>query len=140
MPKILRVNPYEIVVGMDDGSMRNFSRSECNYNPRPNDLVDIFESDFETLITKREINCNNSNTYVYRENISGRYVDKVVYVVLSFLLGSFGIQKFYSGKIGSGIACVIFSFTAIPAFIGIYDGIKGLTTEENSEGKIFIPS
>jgi TM2 domain-containing membrane protein YozV len=139
MPKILRVNPYEIVVGMDDGSMRNFSRSECDYNPRPNDLVDIFESDFETVITKREIN-NNSDRYVYRENISGRYVDKVAYVVLSFLLGSIGIQKFYSGKIGSGILCMIFAFTGIPAFIGIYDGIKGLTTKENSEGKIFIPS
>jgi len=139
MPKILRVSPYEVVVGMDDGSMQNFSRSAFNYNPRVNDFVDIYENDFEIVITKREHNREKVNNYIYQESINGKYVDKIAYILFSFLLGSIGIQKFYSGKIGSGILCMIFSVTGIPAFIGIYDGIKALTTNENEKGQIFIP-
>ena len=140
MPKILRVNTYEVVLGMEDGSMLKYPRSACNYNPRVNDLVDIYESDFETVISKRERNSNYGDSrYVDRSTIAGgRYVDKTIYIILSFVLGCIGIQKFYSGRTMSGIFSLIFSWSGLPTLIGIYDGIKALGIPGDENGRIYI--
>ena len=44
---------------------------------------------------------------------------KGVAAVLALLLGGFGVNFFYLGQIGVGIACIIFSFTGIPSLIGV---------------------
>ncbi|MEF3355043.1 TM2 domain-containing protein [Paenibacillus sp. GYB006] len=49
--------------------------------------------------------------------------NKVVAGVLAILLGSLGIHKFYLGRIGWGIAYLLLSWTAIPGFLGLIEGI-----------------
>ena len=52
-----------------------------------------------------------------------RQVDRVTAGVLAILLGTVGAHKFYMGKRGAGIACIIFCWTLIPTVIGIIEGI-----------------
>ena len=44
--------------------------------------------------------------------------------VLAFFLGGFGIQKFYLGETVKGILSLLFFWTFIPSFVGLYDCIK----------------
>lgn len=58
--------------------------------------------------------------------------NKITAIVLAFLLGSIGAQYFYLGKIGSGILCLLFCWTYIPAVIGIADGIRFLIMDNKT--------
>jgi len=55
---------------------------------------------------------------------------KVVAFVLAWLLGGFGIHKFYLGRIGQGIVYLIFFWTFIPAFIAFIEGIVYILTSD----------
>ena len=46
---------------------------------------------------------------------------KTIAILLTFFLGGFGIQKFYLGKAGQGVLCLVFCWTLIPAFIAFID-------------------
>lgn len=50
--------------------------------------------------------------------------NKSTAIVLSFFFGGLGFQKFYLGESGKGIISIIFSWTFIPAFVGIIDSVK----------------
>ena len=47
-----------------------------------------------------------------------------------FLLGSFGIHKFYLGKIGMGILYIVFCWSYIPAIVGFIEGIIYLSMND----------
>jgi TM2 domain-containing membrane protein YozV/predicted RNA-binding Zn-ribbon protein involved in translation (DUF1610 family) len=47
---------------------------------------------------------------------------RVVAAVLAFLLGGIGAHKFYLGRIGWGIAYLLFCWTFIPSIIALIDG------------------
>ena len=47
--------------------------------------------------------------------------DKNVAAILALFVGTFGIHKFYLGRIGAGVLYLIFSFTFIPAILGLID-------------------
>ena len=49
--------------------------------------------------------------------------NKVVAALLAIFLGSFGLHKFYLGRIGWGIVYLVFCWTAIPGIIGFIEGI-----------------
>ncbi len=55
---------------------------------------------------------------------------KIVAAVLAFFLGMFGVHRFYLGQIGLGILYLLFSWTGIPAALGIVDGILFLTMDD----------
>ena len=46
-------------------------------------------------------------------------VNKVIYIVLSVFLGSFGIHKFYARKTGMGLLFLVFCWTGIPQILAI---------------------
>jgi TM2 domain-containing membrane protein YozV len=48
---------------------------------------------------------------------------KMVAVLLAILLGGLGIHKFYLGNTKLGIVYLVFFWTAIPAIIGLVEGI-----------------
>ena len=50
--------------------------------------------------------------------------------VLAILLGGLGVHKFFLGKIGQGLLYLLFFWTAIPAIIGLIEGIIYLTTSD----------
>jgi len=48
---------------------------------------------------------------------------RIVASLLSFFLGGIGVHKFYLGKVGWGLVYLFFSWTCIPMFAGIIEGI-----------------
>lgn len=62
----------------------------------------------------------------------GRIVNKVIYLVLCFFLGSFGIHKFYAGKTGMGILYLLFFWTGIPFILSFIDFIIALFKHSNN--------
>ncbi|MBX2816977.1 MAG: NINE protein [Saprospiraceae bacterium] len=51
--------------------------------------------------------------------------------ILAFLLGVFGIHRFYLGQVGLGILYVLLSMTTISVILGILDGIIFLTMDDD---------
>lgn len=49
--------------------------------------------------------------------------NKNVFIILAIFLGGVGIHKFYQGKMGMGILYMIFSFTGVPALLGLFEAI-----------------
>ena len=84
------------------------------------------------------------STYYYdphheRGYIPGRYVNKIILLLLMFFLGSFGIHYFYEGKNIKGILSIAFSWTFIPAIITFFRFFATLFKSTNEYGDIFIP-
>lgn len=67
---------------------------------------------------------------------SNKRVNKIVYAILTILLGSIGINKFYAGKIKSGILSLVFCWTLIPAILSVAEFITVLTEKADKDGKI----
>ena len=67
---------------------------------------------------------------------SNKRVNKIVYAILTILFGSIGINKFYAGKIKSGILSLVFCWTLIPAILSVAEFITVLTEKADKDGKI----
>lgn len=50
--------------------------------------------------------------------------------LFGILLGGVGVHKFYLGQAGSGILYILFSWTGIPALIGLVEGIMYLSMSD----------
>ena len=48
---------------------------------------------------------------------------KVGAAILALLLGGIGAQRFYLGKPGVGVLCILFAWTGIPALVGFIEGL-----------------
>jgi len=51
-------------------------------------------------------------------------------VLLAILLGGIGIHKFYLNKPGWGVVYILFSWTFIPAILGVLEGLAYLFTSD----------
>lgn len=51
---------------------------------------------------------------------------------LAIVLGGAGIHKFYLGKAGWGLLYILFSWTFIPIFLGIIEGITYLLMSDKT--------
>lgn len=60
---------------------------------------------------------------------------KTVAILITFFLGTFGIQKFYLGRNAQGIACLFLFWTGVPAFIAIFDFFRILFMSKSSFDK-----
>lgn len=56
---------------------------------------------------------------------------KLVAALLALFLGGFGIHKFYLGRVGWGIAYLLFCWTFIPAIVGFIEGILLLVMSDS---------
>ena len=63
-------------------------------------------------------------------------VDKVLYIIIAFFLGGFGIQEFYSGHVAAGIVCLLLCWTGIPVFWAWIRIIMAILKPSDSSGKI----
>jgi TM2 domain-containing membrane protein YozV len=62
--------------------------------------------------------------------------DRTTAGILAILLGGLGVHKFYLNETGLGVLYLCFSWTFIPAIIGVIEGILYLTkTDEEFERK-----
>ncbi len=51
---------------------------------------------------------------------------------LAIFLGGIGVHKFYLGSVGWGVVYLIFSWTWIPAILGIIEGIIYFSMSDHS--------
>lgn len=56
--------------------------------------------------------------------------NRVVAILLAVFFGTFGVHRFYLGDIKKGVLYLVFCWTMIPFFVGLYDAIKYVTNEE----------
>ena len=56
---------------------------------------------------------------------------KLAAALLALFLGGFGIHKFYLGRVGWGIAYLLFCWTFIPAIVGFIEGILLLVMSDS---------
>ncbi|MBX0322748.1 TM2 domain-containing protein [Halomicroarcula sp. F13] len=61
------------------------------------------------------------------ESGDGRDVDRVTAGIFAILLGGLGVHHFYLGNVGLGVLYLCFSWTFIPALVGVIEGIVYLT-------------
>lgn len=153
MAKIIKVNGDIISIGTNEGGIKEVRATDINFTPSVGDEVEIFETENDLIVTKKEekrdnngsnsgININVSNNQtgaqpMYVAN-NTKAVNKVVYCLLAFFLGGIGIHKFYAGKIGSGILYILFCWTFIPSFIAFIEFIIGLCKKADANGNILV--
>ena len=156
MSKIIKVTGQKVSIGTDNGEIKEVSPDDLNFIPKVGDIVDIFESEQETIIIKREeqkkennkleginINVSNSNSNTIPATAASNQnntvvVNKMIYCILSFFLGVLGIHKFYAGKTGSGVLYLIFWWTSIPLFKSLIEFNVALCKHADSKGNITI--
>lgn len=150
MAKILNVREDIIDIGLDDGRIEEVRRQDLNFVPEVGDKVEVFKSEFKTVVTKVEekkedntgginINVNqNVGSDSQNPNYGGKVVNKVVYLLLTFFLGFIGIHKFYAGRIGTGILYVLFSCTAIPGILAFIEFIIVIFKPADANGNIVV--
>jgi len=152
MSKIVKIKDDVVVIGLDDKSLKEVRRSDCEFIPEVGMEVEVFESETSIVVHKVErirekevdkginikIENTNSNQATSPIFVGGKVVNKTVYLLLAFFLGGFGVHKFYSGKIGAGVMFIIFSWTFIPAFIAFIEFFIALFKTPDSLGNIVI--
>ena len=67
-------------------------------------------------------------------------VRKSVYAILTLLLGTIGVNKFYAGKLKAGILSILFCWTGIPTVLSIAEFITVLTEKADKKGMISVTS
>lgn len=153
MAKIIQINGEIISIGTDAGGIKEIRRSDINFIPVVGDEVEVFETETNTIVTKKQnpqfmqnpnngININVSNNQaagqpVYVAN-NTKAVNKVVYCLLAFFLGGIGVHKFYAGKTGAGILYLLFCWTFIPGFIAFIELIVALCKKSDAAGNILV--
>ena len=73
-----------------------------------------------------------------KPEVQGEAVSKLTYCLLAYILGGFGVHKFYAGKVGGGILYLLFCWTFIPLFLSRIDLIIALCRHDDGEGNITI--
>jgi TM2 domain-containing membrane protein YozV len=68
----------------------------------------------------------------------GQLSERVLTAILAILLGSFGVHKFYLGDTGLGILYLCFSWTGIPAIVGIIEGVIYLSKSDEEFEKEYV--
>ena len=66
---------------------------------------------------------------------SGKRVGASLFAIF---LGVFGAHKFYLGKPGQGLLYLVFFWTAIPAIVGLVEGILYLTMSDEEFAKKYL--
>lgn len=131
MAKIIKVENGIVIIGMDNGTLKEIKQESLTFYPELGTLVDVFSNEEKIIITKKD-------THNYNNTKNGVLVNKISYILFAIFLGGFGMHKFYSHKILIGILYVIFCWTFIPAFIGLVEGILAASQQADENGNIIV--
>ena len=70
--------------------------------------------------------------------IDKKPVNQMLYAFFAIFLGSFGIHKFYAGRIFLGLLYLLLSWTLLPAIIGFIEGLAVLGRKTDPNGNILV--
>lgn len=145
MAKIIDLNDEFVTIGMDDGSILEVDYADVNFNPSIGDHVEIFRGDDRIIVTRNDGTIRKTFSHshpvpgdVQAANYGGILVNKYIYGFTAIFLGSFGIHKFYAGRIGTGILMFLFSWSLIPGVIGLVQGVSALNQKADKDGNIIV--
>ena len=74
----------------------------------------------------------------YRIETKEYICNKVMYILLAVFLGIFGAQYFYSGQKKKGFLSLVFFWSVVPFFVGLYCALVALFLKADSNGNIKI--
>ena len=70
---------------------------------------------------------------------SKRRVNKILYLLLAFFLGDFGIHKFYIGQTLKGVIYFLFSWSFIPGLLSFISAVRVLLFEHaDTDGMVYL--
>jgi TM2 domain-containing membrane protein YozV len=134
MAKIIKVELDKVLIGMDDGSIKEVQPSACsNFIPEVGMEVDVFTNENTVIITKKT---SAQNVLATGFSKGKHHVNKLVYILLCLFFGGIGIHKFYAGHIVAGIFYILFFWTLIPSLIALVELIIGICKEADANGEI----
>ena len=147
MAVIIEITDSKVLVGTDDGGIREFSHSDLHFYPRVGDEVLIFENEDKVCVVKTRSTEPQKSSESFTFSIpkpqrpnnpveldNGQVsVNKVIYCLLCILLGGFGAHKFYVHRIGTGVLYLLFCWTVIPFIIAAVEFciVLGIPADEN---------
>lgn len=159
MAKIIEINEDVVLIGEENGGIKEVRISDINFTPALGDEVEVYSSENKIVITKKEkiklekenssnsgININLSNNQSNNQPSAQpvyiidnkKVVNKLVYCLLAFFLGGLGVHRLYAGKITSGIFFILFCWTFIPAFIAFIDFLIAIFKSSDANGNILV--
>ena len=110
MAKIIKINGDIVSIGTKEGGIKEVRSADLTFAPAIGDEVEIYETENNLIVTKKEekkenssnsginINVNNNQTSAQPMYVANntKAVNKVVYCLLAFFLVGIGIHKFYA--------------------------------------------
>lgn len=152
MAKIIKVNGNIISIGTNDGGIKEIRSTDISFVPNVGDEVEIYETENDLIVTKKEEKAHDSSNSGININLSNnqngyqpmyvanntKAVNRVVYCLLAFFFGGIGVHKFYAGKIGSGILYFLFCWTFVPAVVAFIELVVVLCKKADVNGNILV--
>ena len=97
-------------------------RVKASSNPSASSRSDPLKSESEDKIKERD-KVSEVKKINKQENELKQNKNKTTAALFALFLGGVGVHKFYLGNTGIGVLYLLFSWTLIPAIIGIIEGI-----------------
>lgn len=157
MGKIIKITPRHIFIADDSKNIIKVPNDDF-YDFEVNDYVEVYQDGEDYILTAIDTPPQETGTWkefdrddrrtrptqvhqnirVSYEQVGGRVVNQLIYVLIAFFLGAIGGQKFYSGRIAAGVLSILFCWTYIPTIIAIVDIVKALTQRADENGNIVV--
>jgi TM2 domain-containing membrane protein YozV len=149
MAKIIRIKGDVVSVGSENGSFFDVNRNELDFKPVVGQNVDVYTTNNQVIVTKSAVDVaapvagsvvssSPVRVQVVNQYVSGHVVNQAAFAILAIFLGSFGIHRFYAGKVVSGIFYLLFCWTFIPGIIAFVEGIICLTKTADANGNVVV--
>ncbi len=139
--KIIKSDNDTVTLGFPEGSFSIVSRADLGFYATDGDIVELYKSQVDgtevTIYAKQDLQSKISDyARQFQIDRGENEVNQVTYVLLAILVGNFGVHKFYAGKTFLGVIYLLFFWTAIPAVVGLVEGIIAATKKADVNGMI----
>lgn len=105
MAEIVAIEGATVRVGGEDGAISSLPIAALRYsNPQVGDQVRVYRDASETVVTRAGALAQSSGSSADGDR---RRVNKVLYVLMAFFFGGFGVHRFLRGQVGLGVLMIL---------------------------------